>query len=167
MGAAAPRAAPARPVKFVVVAIGHRMPAWVDAGFAEYAGRMPREARVELAALKPAPRGGPLPRVLDTEGERVLAAIPAGSYRVILDERGKLFDTMELARRFAGWRNAGRDVALVIGGPDGLSDSVKKSADLVWSLSPLTLPHGLARVLLAEQLYRAASILHNHPYHRE
>ena len=143
------------------------MPAWVDAGFAEYAGRMPREARVELTALKPAPRGGPLPRVLDTEGERVLAAIPAGSYRVILDERGKLLDTMELARRMTGWRNAGRDVAFVIGGADGLSDGVKKSADLAWSLSPLTLPHGLARVLLAEQLYRAVSILHNHPYHRE
>jgi 23S rRNA (pseudouridine1915-N3)-methyltransferase len=154
-------------VKFIVVAVGHRMPAWVDAGFAEYAGRMPRDARVELAALKPAPRGGPLKRVLDAEGERVLAAIPAGSYKVALDERGKLFDTLELARRIAGWRNAGRDVALAIGSADGLSESVKKSADLAWSLSPLTLPHGLARVLLAEQLYRAVSILHNHPYHRD
>ena len=154
-------------MKFIVVAVGHRMPAWVDAGFAEYAGRMPRDARVELAALKPAPRGAPLKRVLDAEGERVLAAIPAGSYKVALDERGKLFDTLELARRIAGWRNGGRDVALVIGGADGLSESVKKSADLAWSLSPLTLPHGLARVLLAEQLYRAVSILHNHPYHRD
>jgi 23S rRNA (pseudouridine1915-N3)-methyltransferase len=154
-------------VKFIVVAVGHRMPAWVDAGFAEYAGRMPRDARVELAALKPAPRGGPLKRVLDAEGERLLAALPAGSYKVALDERGKLFDTLELARRIAGWRNAGRDVALVIGGADGLSESVKKSADLAWSLSPLTLPHGLARVVLAEQLYRAVSILHNHPYHRD
>ena len=153
-------------MKFIVVAVGRRMPAWVDAGFAEYAGRMPRDARVELAALKPAPRGGPLKRVLDAEGERMLAAIPAGSYKVALDERGKLFDTLELARRIAGWRNAGRDVALAIGGADGLSESVKKSADLAWSLSPLTLPHGLTRVLLAEQLYRAVSILHNHPYHR-
>ena len=167
MGAAPPCAAPARSVKFIVVAVGNRMPAWVDAGFSEYAGRMPREARVELTALKPAPRGGPLKRVLETEGERVLAAIPARSYRVVLDERGKLLDTMELARRIAAWRNAGRDVAIVIGGPDGLSDGVKKSADLTWSLSPLTLPHGLARVLLSEQLYRAVSILHNHPYPRE
>jgi 23S rRNA (pseudouridine1915-N3)-methyltransferase len=167
VGAAAPDAAPASAVRFLVVAVGHRMPAWVDAGFAEYAGRMPRDARVELAALKPAPRGGPLKRVLETEGERVLAAIPARCYKVALDERGKLLDTMELARRIAGWQNAGRDVAIVIGGADGLSESVKKSTDLAWSLSPLTLPHGLARVLLAEQLYRAVSILHNHPYHRE
>jgi 23S rRNA (pseudouridine1915-N3)-methyltransferase len=166
VGAAAPSAAPAYAVKFLVVAVGHRMPAWVDAGFAEYAGRMPRDARIELAALKPAPRGGPLKRVLETEGERVLAAIPAGCYKVALDERGARLDTMELARRIAGWRTAGRDIAFVIGGADGLSENVKKSADLAWSLSPLTLPHGLTRVLLAEQLYRAVSILHNHPYHR-
>lgn len=167
MGAAAPAAAPARIVKFIVVAVGHRMPAWVDAGFAEYAGRMPRDARVDLVALKPAPRGGPLQRVLETESERIAAAIPAGCYKVTLDERGKLLDTRELARRIAGWQNAGRDIAVVIGGADGLAQGVKKSADLVWSLSPLTLPHGLARVVLAEQLYRAVSILHNHPYHRE
>src|SRR6185503_7210512 len=105
VGAAATDAAPARIVRFIVVAVGHRMPAWVDAGFAEYAGRMPRDARVELVALKPAPRGGPLQRVLETEGERVAAAIPAGSYKVVLDERGKLLDTMELARRIAGWQN--------------------------------------------------------------
>jgi 23S rRNA (pseudouridine1915-N3)-methyltransferase len=166
VGAAAPSAAPARTVKFFVVAVGHRMPAWVDAGFAEYASRMPREARIDLVAVKPAPRGGPLKRVLETEGERVLAAIPAGCYKVALDERGARLDTMELARRIAGWRNAGRDIAFVIGGADGLSESVKKSADLTWSLSSLTLPHGLTRVLLAEQLYRAVSILHNHPYHR-
>jgi 23S rRNA (pseudouridine1915-N3)-methyltransferase len=167
VGAAAPRAAPARAVKFLVVAVGHRVPAWVDAGFAEYAGRMPRDARIQLLALKPAPRGGPLKRVLETEGERILAAIPAGCYKVALDERGAPLATMEVARRIAGWRNAGRDIAFVIGGADGLSENVKKSADLTWSLSPLTLPHGLTRVLLAEQLYRAVSILHNHPYHRE
>jgi 23S rRNA (pseudouridine1915-N3)-methyltransferase len=167
VGAATPCAASARAVKFLVVAVGHRMPAWVEAGFAEYAGRMPRDARIQLAALKPAPRGGPLKRVLETEGERVLAAIPAGSYKVALDERGVRLDTMELARRIAAWRTAGRDIAFVIGGADGLSENVKKCADLAWSLSPLTLPHGLARVVLAEQLYRAVSILHNHPYHRE
>jgi 23S rRNA (pseudouridine1915-N3)-methyltransferase len=154
-------------VKFVVVTVGHRMPAWVDAGFAEYAGRMPREARVELAALKPAPRGGATQRVLDTEGERILAAVPADSLKVALDERGTLVRTADLARRMARWRESGRDVAFIVGGADGLADSVKKAADFVWSLSPLTLPHGLARVLLAEQLYRAHSILHNHPYHRE
>ncbi len=143
------------------------MPAWVDTGFAEYPGRMPREARVELVALKPAPRGGATQRVLDAEGARILAAVPGGSYKVVLDERGTLVRTTELARRMARWRENGRDIALIVGGADGLADSVKQSADFVWSLSPLTLPHGLARVLVVEQLYRAHTILHNHPYHRE
>lgn len=154
-------------MKFIVVAIGHRMPAWVDSGFAEYAGRMPREARIELAALKPAQRGGPVKRVLEAEGERILSALPAGCVKVALDERGTLVDTMALARRMARWRESGRNVAFIVGGADGLAESVKASADFVWSLSALTLPHGLARVVLAEQLYRAHSILHNHPYHRE
>lgn len=181
MGAAAARAPPpcaprgrllrnvarAYALKFLVVAVGHRMPAWVDAGFAEYAGRMPREARIELAALKPAPRGGPVKRVLESEAERILARLPAGCIRVALHEGGALIDTVELARRIARWRNAGDDVAFILGGADGLDESVRKSADLLWSLTPLTLPHGLARVVLAEQLYRAVSILHNHPYHRE
>ena len=154
-------------MKFIVVAIGHRMPGWVDAGFAEYAGRMPREARIELSALKPAPRGGPVKRVLEAEGERIYSALPAGCVKVALDERGTLVTTAELARRMARWREAGRNVAFIVGGADGLAENVKASADFVWSLSPLTLPHGLARVVLAEQLYRAHSILHNHPYHRE
>lgn len=149
-----------------MVAVGHRMPAWVDAGFAEYAGRMPREARVGLVAVKAALGGGPVKRALETEGKRILAALPAGCVRVALDERGTLFDTMALARRIARWREAGRDVAFILGGADGLAEDVKRSADLLWSLSPLTLPHGLARVVLAEQLYRAVSILQNHPYHR-
>ena len=143
------------------------MPAWVDAGFAEYAGRMPREARIELAALKPAPRGGPMRRILEAEGERILAALPSGCVKVVLDERGTLFDTMALARRIARWQESGRNVAFILGGADGLSDTVKGAADFTWSLSPLTLPHGLARVVLVEQLYRAVSILHNHPYHRD
>jgi 23S rRNA (pseudouridine1915-N3)-methyltransferase len=142
------------------------MPVWVDAGFAEYAGRMPREMRVELVVLKPAPRGGGARRAIDAEGGRILAAVPAGCSRIALDERGTAFTTTELARRLARWRQSGRDIAFLIGGADGLAESVKKSSDTVWSLSPLTLPHGLARVVLAEQLYRAASILHNHPYHR-
>ena len=143
------------------------MPAWVNAGFAEYADRMPREARMELIALKPAARGAPLQRMLDAEGKRILAALPADCIRVVLDERGTVLSTMDLARRVARWRESGRDVAFVVGGADGLAESVRKAANPVWSLSPLTLPHGLARVVLAEQLYRADSILHNHPYHRE
>ena len=143
------------------------MPDWVDAGVAEYAKRMPREARIELVALKPAPRGGPAKSMLAVEGGRIRDALPAGCIKVALDERGTLINTMELARRMARWREAGRDVAFIIGGADGLDESVKRAADFAWSLSPLTLPHGLARVALAEQLYRAVSILHNHPYHRE
>jgi len=154
-------------MKFLVVAVGHRMPAWVNAGFAEFAGRMPRETRIELVAVKPVARGAPLQRVIEAEGKRILAALPAGCTRVALDERGALLRTTDLVRRVVQWRQAGRDVAFIVGGADGLAESVTKSTDLVWSLSPLTLPHGLARVMLAEQLYRAASILHNHPYHRE
>lgn len=154
-------------MKLVVVAVGHRMPAWVDAAFAEYAARMPREARIDLVALKPAPRGGPVGKAVDNEGERILAALPRGCLKVVLDEDGVLLDTMELSQHFGRWRQSGHDVAFIVGGADGLAASVKQAASFTWSLSPLTLPHGLARVLLAEQLYRAASILQNHPYHRE
>lgn len=154
-------------MKFLVVAVGHRMPAWVDAGFAQYAARMPREARMELVAVKAVPRGGPLQRTLDAEGRRILAALPARCFRVVLDERGAPLSTMDIVRRIGRWRQSGRDVAFIIGSADGLAESVTKCADLSWSLSPLTLPHGIARVILAEQLYRAVSILHNHPYHRE
>lgn len=143
------------------------MPAWVESGFAEYTARMPREMRVELIALKPAQRGSGAARAVESEGLRIRGAIPAGCLSIALDERGKAFPTAELARRMARWRQSGRDVAFAIGGADGLAETVKKSSDAVWSLSPLTLPHGLVRVLLAEQLYRAASILQNHPYHRD
>jgi 23S rRNA (pseudouridine1915-N3)-methyltransferase len=144
------------------------MPDWVDAGFNEYARRMPRDARLDLIAVKPEARtGGPAGRLLDAESKRILAALPAGSVKVVLDERGTLLSTMELARRIERWRTTGRDVAFIVGGADGIAEGLKRAADLKWSLTPLTLPHGLARVVLAEQLYRAVSILHNHPYHRE
>ncbi|MCC7487652.1 MAG: 23S rRNA (pseudouridine(1915)-N(3))-methyltransferase RlmH [Burkholderiales bacterium] len=156
-------------MKLRVVAIGSRMPAWVDAAFADYARRMPRESPLELAALKPRARthDAPPARVLDEEGRRLLAAVPRGAARIVLDERGRLLSTRELARELARWRQSGRDLAFVIGGADGLAEAVKRGADFTWSLTPLTLPHGLARVLVAEQLYRAASILQNHPYHRD
>jgi 23S rRNA (pseudouridine1915-N3)-methyltransferase len=153
-------------VKLYVVAVGHRMPAWVEAGFNEYAARMPREARVELKAIKPAARGGGAGRAIEDEGARLLAAAPRNCLKVALDERGSLITTAELARRVSRWQETGHDIAFMVGGADGLADSVKQAATFSWSLSPLTLPHGLARVLLAEQLYRALSILHNHPYHR-
>lgn len=154
-------------MRLFIVAVGHRMPAWVDTGFAEYAGRIPREMRVELIALKPAPRHGGAQRAIETEGQRMIAALPADCTTIALDERGAAITTTELARQLARWRQVGRNIAFLIGGADGLAESVKKSSDTVWSLSPMTLPHGLARVVLAEQLYRASSILHNHPYHRE
>ena len=152
-----------------MAAVGHRMPAWVDAGFHDYARRMPRTARVELLAIKPEARttGRPIERMLEAEGKRILAALPAGTARVVLDERGMLLSTTDLARRIERWRATGRDVAFVVGGADGLADGLKRAAEFSWSLTPLTLPHGLARVVLAEQLYRAVSILHNHPYHRD
>lgn len=146
------------------------MPAWVTAGFAEYAKRMPREMPLQLKELKPAQRSnaaGDVGRWLQAEAGRIRDAMPAGASRVVLDEHGRSFPTRRLAEHLERWRRDGRDVAFVIGGADGLAPEIKGGADLLWSLSPLTLPHGLVRVVLAEQLYRAASLLANHPYHRE
>jgi len=156
----------------MVVAVGHKMPAWVSGGFEEYARRMPREARLTLTEVRPerrngAPGAGAIRRLLEAERRRIGAALPAGCRTVVLDERGKSFSTRELSQRMARWREAGGDVGFVIGGADGTAPVLREEADLVWSLSPLTLPHGLVRIVLAEQLYRAASILAHHPYHRE
>ena len=158
-------------VKLRVLAVGNRMPTWVNAGFEEYARRMPREMPVSLTEIKPEARHvemstTAIDKLLQLEHKRISAAIPAGTLRVVLDERGKGFNSMELSRQMASWRTSGQDIALVIGGADGTAAALKKSADLLWSLSPLTLPHGLVRVILAEQLFRAASILGGHPYHR-
>ena len=156
-------------MKLHVLAVGHRMPGWVTEGFLEYAKRMPREMPLQLKELKPAQRSAAadVPRWLAAEAERIAAAMPAGVLRVVLDEKGRSFPTRMLADHLERWRRDGRDVAFVIGGADGLAPELKRDADLLWSLSPLTLPHGLVRVILAEQLYRAASLLTNHPYHRE
>ena len=159
-------------MKLHVVAVGHRMPAWISAGFEEYAKRMPREARLILREIKPEARSGAagaqaVERMLGAEHKRVLAALPAGCRQVVLDECGKSFSTRRLADTIANWQQDARDVAFIIGGADGTAAALRKEADMLWALSPLTLPHGLARVVLAEQLYRAVSILNNHPYHRE
>lgn len=158
-------------MKCALVAVGHRLPAWVAAGYEEYARRMPRETPLRLTELKPELRSddspGAVRRVLELEAKRIRAAVPEGSVLVALDERGREFTSRELADRLRDWRMAGRDLAFVIGGADGLEPALKAQAGLLWSLSRLTLPHGLARVLVAEQLYRAASILQGHPYHRE
>lgn len=153
------------------MAVGHKMPAWIGAGFAEYAQRMPREARIELTEIKPAVRTGSgdkaIRQWLDAEAQRISAAIPARNYKVVLDERGKALTTADLARQVARWKQDGHDVAFVIGGADGTARALQTEAGLLLSLSPLTLPHGLCRVVLAEQLYRAVSLLAGHPYHRE
>ena len=160
-------------MKLYILAIGHKPPAWVAAGFEDYARRMPREGRIELIEIKPAPRSrqtpsaGAIAQTLAAEKIRFLAATPPGCVRIALDERGKQFSTVELARKLAGWMQGGRDVAFTIGSADGLDPELKSGADLLLCLSAMTLPHALARVLLAEQLYRAMSIIQNHPYHRE
>ena len=150
------------------MAIGTRMPGWVDEGFRDYAARMPRECRLELRelALGRRSRGGDAARAVADESTRLMEA-SAGCLRVCLDVRGEAVDTPGLARRLDGWLQSGEDVALLVGGPDGMTPECLAAARWRWSLSPLTLPHGLVRVLLAEQLYRAWSVLSGHPYHRE
>ena len=148
------------------------MPAWLNSGFNEYAKRMPRDMPLTLTELKPEarrdePGAGASARMLDKEAQRIAAALPKGAMTVVLDETGKTVSTRQLARRIMQWREQGRDVAFIIGGADGTAAHLKHSAGWLWSLSPLTLPHGLVRVVLAEQLYRAVSILNNHPYHRD
>ena len=160
-------------MKLHILAIGHKPPGWVVAGFEDYARRMPREARVDLIEIKPAPRGrapssaASVSRILAAEKSRLLAAIPPGCVRIALDERGKPLSTADLARRLAVWMQEGRDVAFMIGSADGLDQELKTGADLLLAVSALTLPHAMVRVLLAEQLYRAMSMIQNHPYHRE
>jgi len=155
-------------MKLLLFAVGDRMPAWVDAGFAEYAKRFPRKSRLELIQIRPERRtkARTVAQSLAGEAQRIEAALPVDCRRVALDERGREVTTSALAALAAGWIAESRDVAFLIGGPDGLDARLKASAGLALRLSSLTLPHGLVRILLAEQLYRALSILDNHPYHR-
>ncbi|MCU0930003.1 MAG: 23S rRNA (pseudouridine(1915)-N(3))-methyltransferase RlmH [Burkholderiaceae bacterium] len=156
-------------MRLIVVAIGQRQPVWADAAWDDFAKRFPPELKLELKAPKAEPRtGGKAVAALKAaEAQRIEAALPKGSRRVVLDERGQRLTTAQLAQRFAFWKGDGRDVAFVIGGPDGLDEAVLARADETLRLSDLTLPHALARVLLAEALYRAWSLDAGHPYHRE
>lgn len=156
-------------MKLVVVAVGHRMPSWVEAGFDEFARRMPRELPLQLIEVKAEPRtsGKTVEAMMAAEATRIEAALPPRCRRVILDERGVDLTTLALARRLETWQGDGQDVALVVGGPDGLSREFKSGAHEAIRLSSLTLPHALVRPLLAEALYRAWTVLRNHPYHRE
>ena len=151
-----------------VVALGHRMPAWVTAGWTDYARRLPRDFMLDLVEIKPEPRdrGKPVAQLLAAEALRIGAACK-GATVVALDERGSPWTTRELSVRLARWRDDARDVAFVVGSADGLADTVRQSAAAIVALSALTLPHGLVRVIIAEQLYRATTLLAGHPYHRE
>jgi 23S rRNA (pseudouridine1915-N3)-methyltransferase len=156
-------------MKLVVVAVGQRMPAWAETAYDDYAKRFPPELRLELKAVKTEPRtsGKPPPALMAAERGRLEAAIPKGARVVVLDERGDRVTTVQLAGRLTTWMNDGRDVALLIGGPDGLDPVLRDGADERLRLSDLTLPHAFVRVMLAEQLYRAWSVMVGHPYHRE
>jgi 23S rRNA (pseudouridine1915-N3)-methyltransferase len=154
-----------------VVAVGQRLPAWADAAWADYARRLPPEWRFQLKAIKAEPRSGrSAAQCMAAEAQRIEAALQAfakGCRRIVLDEHGSRRSTAQLAERLQAWQGEGRDLALIVGGPDGLDAALEAGADETLRLSDLTLPHALARVLLVEALYRAWSLSTGHPYHRE
>jgi 23S rRNA (pseudouridine1915-N3)-methyltransferase len=155
-------------MKLVVVAVGQRVPDWAQAAWDDYAKRFPPELRVELKAVKTEPRASKsIESIYAAERQRIDQATPKGARVVALDERGTAVTTVALAQRIKDWQMGGTDVALVIGGPDGLDPEFKRAAHERIRLSDLTLPHAMVRVLLVEQLYRAWSINAGHPYHRE
>ena len=155
-------------MKLLLVAVGQRPPVWADTAYADFAKRFPPELRLELKAVKAEPRSGKTAaQLMAAEGQRIEAALPRGVRRVALDEHGDRLTTVQLSSRMTAWMRDGRDVALLVGGPDGLDATLKSSADETLRLSDLTLPHAFVRVLLAEALYRAWTVMTNHPYHRE
>jgi len=155
-------------MKLIIAAVGNRMPAWVQAGWDEYARRLPADCAIVLREIRPEPRNtGKTPaQMMAAEAERLEAAIPAGAWTIALDERGRDLSTAALAGDLTDWRRDGRQPIFLIGGPDGLDNGLKQRCQQRWRLSSLTLPHPLVRVLLAEQLYRAWSLMTGHPYHR-
>jgi len=155
-------------VKLLLVAVGQRQPAWADTAYDDFAKRFPPEMRLELKAVKAEPRGSKTAeQLIAAEASRLEAGIPKGARRIVLDERGTRLTTVQLAERMKAWMNDGRDAVLLVGGPDGLDAKLKATADETMRLSDLTLPHAFVRVLLAEALYRAWTVMVNHPYHRE
>ena len=156
-------------MKLILVAVGTRMPNWVDSAFDDFAKRMPRELPLQLVEIKAEPRttGKTVEAMMALEAARIEAALPPRCRRVILDERGEDLTTKALAKRLERWQDGGDDIAIVVGGPDGLDPALKASAHETMRLSSLTLPHALVRPLLAEAIYRAWTVLRNHPYHRE
>lgn len=151
-----------------LIAIGQRMPAWVNQGVDEFVKRMPPECRIQVVEIPASKRtkASDLNRLMHQEGEKMLAAIPKGAQVVAMDLKGKSWSTEELSQQLDGWLQGGRNVAMLIGGPEGLAPACLEKADLHLSLSKMTLPHPLVRIMLVEQLYRAVSILKHHPYHK-
>lgn len=150
-----------------LIAVGNKMPDWVQQGYNEYAKRLPRECELVLKEISPDKRrSGDIARITKEEGERMIAALAPRSHIVSLDIPGKPWSTEDLAKQLRRWQENAQPVALMVGGPEGLSPQVKELAQESWSLSPLTFPHPLVRVVVAEQIYRAWSLLNNHPYHR-
>ena len=156
-------------MRLLLASVGQKPPAWAENAYDDFAKRFPPELRLELKAVKAEPRtsGKTAAQMMAAEAQRLEAAIPKGARRVVLDERGSRLTTVQLAERLRFWQGDGRDVLLLVGGPDGLDPALKASADETLRLSDLTLPHAFVRVLLAEALYRAWSVTVNHPYHRE
>jgi 23S rRNA (pseudouridine1915-N3)-methyltransferase len=151
-----------------ILAVGHKLPAWAASGCVEYIKRMPRELPLALVEIKPEPRGAKTrAQLLAAEKTRLQAALPGFARIVVLDELGADLSTLKLAQRLEEWMRAGGDTAFIIGGADGIDDALKQHADDTIRLSSLTLPHAMARLVLCEQLYRAVSVIRNHPYHRE
>lgn len=151
-----------------LIAVGNRMPAWVSQGYEEFARRMPSECRLKLIEIPPAKRtkAADIKRLVRQEGERMLEALPKNAMVVALDVTGRQWRTEELAQQLDGWMHEGRDIALLLGGPEGLDPACREKAEQRWSLSLLTFPHPLVRIIVAEQLYRATTILKHHPYHK-
>jgi 23S rRNA (pseudouridine1915-N3)-methyltransferase len=151
-----------------LLAVGRNMPEWVNQAYADYAKRLPPEFSLDLREIRPENRGknDNIPKIIEAEGKKILAAIPPQHKLIVLDQRGKAWNTDQLAEHLKHWREEQVKLCLIIGGPDGLSEACRQKADYTWSLSSLTLPHPLVRVIIAEQIYRAWSILTHHPYHR-
>lgn len=156
-------------MRIQLIAVGTKMPSWVEQGFNEYVRRFPSDMPLQLTEIPAGKRGknADIKRVLQKEGELTLAAIPKGNRIVTLEVTGKPWDTPKLAQQMNKWQMDGRDVSLLIGGPEGLAPECIAASEQKWSLSPLTLPHPLVRIVVAESLYRAWSVNNNHPYHRE
>jgi len=151
-----------------LVAVGNRMPTWVTEGFQDYTKRLPRECELVLREIAPGKRGknADLARIREEEGERILASLSRDDQVIALEVGGKPWDTVQLSNQVKDWMRDGRRIALMVGGPEGLSDACRARANQLWSLSPLTLPHPIVRIIVAEQIYRAWSLINNHPYHR-